>query len=781
MPVEPGAQRVIKTAQATRLTGPIFLDGDLSEPAWQEVPQAGDFIQLAPLPGRPPSQATWMRFAYNDQALFIAARMEDTAPDSILQQLSPRDEIANTDEFGIWFSTFNDGVNGVRFATTPRGIQIDDQLTGNIADVSWNAVWNVVCQVDSAGWTAEFRIPWMAFRFADLADQTWGINAYRTLRRLREESVWNPMDPTQEGLLNQGGVLQGISGIDPPLRISLIPYFSAYANHAKGVTVGSYTGGMDLKLGLGESFTLDATLIPDFGQVISDNLVLNLSPFEIEFDENRPFFKEDADLFTKGGIFYSRRIGQEGRLLNATKVTGRTAGGTGLGLLQSFTFDDEAGVDPVDALNGYTVAVIDQNLPHNSYATATTTWVHRSGSRPDALVQSAVFELLDDRNRWSVSGGGAFNRHLGVSDPGAAGLTEGDRWNLGISKISGPFRVSLGRSEESKGFDPNDLGFLAAANEIENYVDFSYRIVEPFGRWNSMRMSLSSTLSEVEFPRGFSRWQVFADWFGTTRKFDTWSASLGTMPLPANDIFSSRIDGLTWREPGYVYGQTWVSTDYRRRFALDALVSYALTAEYRDWTEHTFRLAPRFRLNDRWMFDYVWKVQRKGHERGWADVVESPSGPVSLYGDRDNLEVTQVFNASVIFTNRMSLTCRVRHAWSRVRYHGFLVLDPATGGLLPSDLVQVDPATGTTPDYDLNYNAWSIDCVYRWNFSPGSDLQLVWKNNLLTSGSALPDNYAANFAQMLESGFLNSLSIRINFFVDYSRMRQGIRGFNSGA
>ncbi|MDE0979505.1 MAG: DUF5916 domain-containing protein, partial [Flavobacteriales bacterium] len=261
-------ERLIRSIESVRLKRAIAVDGQLQDEGWNNVPVARDFTQLSPHPFEAPSQPTHVQFAYDDDALYIAARMWDSAPDSILHQLSERDEMLNADDFGVWFSTFNDGINAVRFGTTPDGVQSDEQLSAGDDDDSWDAVWDVACQIDSLGWTAEFRIPWMAFRFPESEEQVWGINFYRGIRRFREESVWNPMDPNQE-TLNQGGLLTGINGIDPPLRLSLFPYFSSYATAASGEMAGSYNGGMDMKVGLGNAFTLDMTLIPDFGQVVS--------------------------------------------------------------------------------------------------------------------------------------------------------------------------------------------------------------------------------------------------------------------------------------------------------------------------------------------------------------------------------------------------------------------------------------------------------------------------------------------------------------------------------
>ena len=162
--------------------------------------------------------------------------------------------------------------------------------------------------------------------------QVWGMNIWRTVRRSREETVWNALDPTMQGMVNQGGVLRGIQGVDTPPRVALFPYVSGYATTAVEESgsrqwAAPINGGMDAKLGIGDAFTLDMTLVPDFGQVVTDNLVLNLSPYEVQFAENRPFFLESTDLFNKGGKASSGGKG-DGRTRTPTK-TSRGGGSKG--------------------------------------------------------------------------------------------------------------------------------------------------------------------------------------------------------------------------------------------------------------------------------------------------------------------------------------------------------------------------------------------------------------------------------------------------------------------
>ncbi len=197
------------------------------------------------------------------------------------------------------------------------------------------------------------------------------------------------------------------------------------------------------------------TLIPDFGQVVSDNLVLNLSPFEIQFDENRQFFKEGTELFNKSGIVYSRRIGEDAQLLNASKISGRTKGGMGVGILQAFARENAD-----SSMTSYSVAVLDQNLPNNGYITTTSTLVAREGERMDAWVQAASFEVRDRKNLWSLEGGGALNRKFNAASNEENEGDEGDAWNIVASRMAGKLTYSIGHAEESATFDPQRLGLL---------------------------------------------------------------------------------------------------------------------------------------------------------------------------------------------------------------------------------------------------------------------------------------------------------------------------------
>lgn len=758
-------------AIARRISVPPTIDGALSEATWGAGIPATHFTQNRPFPNSPCTFQTEVWIAYDDFNLYVAAAMHDTAPDSILQQFSVRDNVENSDEFGIWFSPYNDGINAVGFTTTPRGTLGDFIMTAQGSDDAWNGVWEVQSQVHENGWSTEMRIPWSQFRMPRVSgseEQLWGMNAWRVVRRNREETVWNALDPTQSSMVNQGGVLRGIQGVDTPPRIALFPYVSSYATTALdegGDRQWSVpiNGGLDAKLGLGDAFTLDATLVPDFGQVVTDNLVLNLSPYEVRFAENRPFFQEGTDLFNKGGLFYSRRVGSEGQLINATKLSGRTSSSTGLGTFQAFARDTTGSED---VLTSYNVTVVDQNLPNNSFVTALSTSTIRSGEGRDAYVQGTQFVLRNPANSWALSGNAAVNQ-MAQGDP--ADHDEGHTWGVTLAKTTGLFRGSIGHRQESEFFNPNDLGYLAAPNEVTTQGELEYGIYKPFGAFNRMWWTLNSDVMHLYAPRSFSNWRWSGEWAAVTRGFWFNKITWEGQPVDGQDFFASRLDGMPFTTPKWASLDAVTSTDYRKALALDAFVKRQWRPEFEDWKGFFLRLAPRFRFSDRFSMNYVWSLQVRQKERGWAGLLDDLyGGPESLFGERDNSSHTHVLNASYIFSPNASLSARIRHYWSVVDYHGFFLL--ASDGSLTEDpaVEAFYDATTETSKYDVNYNAWSVDLVYRWIFSPGSEISIVWKNTLSEEGVVLPNNYWENWGQMLQSGFNNSLSIRALYYIDYS-------------
>ncbi len=796
-----------KSIEAVRVEVAPKIDGVLDDAAWIGVPVATDFIQNSPYPGKRASQKTEVKLVYDDQALYVNATLYDVSKDSIVRQYSQRDNEDNTDIFGIFLDTYNDDQNGYAFVVHPTGVQYDARYSNQQGeDVTWNAVWESEVTIDDENWYVEMKIPYSAIRFAEKDIQDWGVNFARKIRRIREFSFWNEVNPQINGIFNQFGDLKGLEGIESPMRLMFSPYVSAYLEHypynagSASNLSSSFNGGMDVKYGINDAFTLDMTLIPDFGQVQSDNHVLNLTPFEVQFNENRPFFMEGTELFNKGGLFYSRRIGgqpvnsakpfselQKGekvvsnpdksQLVNATKVSGRTKDGLGIGVFNGITKRMYATIKDTitgetrqiltDPMTNYNVLVLDQSLKNNSYVTLINTNVLRDGVAFDANVTSGLFKFNTKSNDYYVSGQGVLSQKYYSSDSISFGhIAQGS-----FNKAGGNFNFGVDYIEKSDTYDPNDLGYLYNNNSRYSSIYLGYNTYEPSKIFLNTWSSLTMIYERLYRPNEFTNFAINLETGGTFKNWLSSSLFYNLEPLETYDYFEPRVWGryYTWQVNNNVGG--WISSDYRKKFALD------VSSDYR-WfeTEGRYRfnigVSPRFRFSDR--FSMIYSIDRYfyANDEGAALLTEGGTTVIGgdiIFGKRDQTTIENVLNLSYIFTNRMGMTFRMRHYWSKVDYTSFYVLDE-------DGLLQSSNYTGLSLEeeslHNTNFNAFNIDMVYRWVFAPGSEVSIVYKTSLLTFGNDVAQSYEANFQRTLESPQRQSLSLKVLYYIDYLSFRK---------
>jgi len=768
----------------------------MNDSVWALAQPTDEMFGNQPYPGKPHSFNTEIRVVYTHEAVYLGFYAFDPHPDSLLQQLTGRDGDGNSDYVGFTLNCYQNGLTAYTFAVSPRGEQYDARVTVMGEDVSWNAVWDCKTKVVENGWIAEFKIPYAALRFPNQEVQTWGFNAMREIRRYREQAFWNFLDPAGPNYLAQLGTLKGIEGIKPPKRIFFYPYLSGYSltSKANGNSF-AYNAGMDMKIGLNEAYTLDATLIPDFGQTISDQLILNLTPYEIQYQENRQFFNEGTELFARGGLFYSRRIGGtpigaydlgalvdsnetvtanpgQTHLLNATKITGRNQKGLAVAVINAITGpvsatikNNESGEERkvvTDPLTNYNVLVLDQNLKNKSYITLTNTNVTREGNLYDANVTGLQTRLQNKKNSYAVTLNGAYSNKRGKTFLGYD-LTDkrGYQYSAEVGKVSGNFTWAASQSVMTNTFDPNDLGFLAANNDVNYAASLAYTIYKPFWKVNKAWASLDMWRNYLYAPNAFKGNFINAEIGAITKKFLYWSISANGNPTNGYDYFEPRVDGLKFRTfKFYSVGSYW-SSDYRKRLAIDFGTGYG-QYENKGQTIFNWRISPRFRLNDKWMFVYVYSSQNRFNDRGFATF----SNGEPIFGRRDNISHTNVLTVTFAFNPVNSMNVRFRHYWGYSKYYEFYSLN-ADGTL---GQTTYNGYNAETNDYSLanrSFNSFTVDFFYRWIFRPGSEMIFAWKYAIVNENKLVAPTLAQDISQTFEMPYTNSVSLRLVYFLDY--------------
>jgi hypothetical protein len=297
-----------KSVEATRIYTPINIDGVLDEEVYKQASPAKDFVQLQPFNGKPAMQPTEVWFFYDESAIYVGAMLYDK-PDSIFNYLTQRDNTGNSDYFGVYIDPYNQGQLAFGFFVTPAGVQTDLKAIksdNDNEDSNWNAVWNSKTRITDKGWSLEMRIPFSELRFSGKAGKIWGLNMFRNIRRYNSNNSWNFIDRNVSGFIHEEGQLVGIKDINPPVRLSFSPYIATYYQPKNSLSASNflYKGGLDMKYGINDAFTLDMMLIPDFGQIQSDDKKLNLTPYELYYSEKRQFFNEGTELFQRAGIFF---------------------------------------------------------------------------------------------------------------------------------------------------------------------------------------------------------------------------------------------------------------------------------------------------------------------------------------------------------------------------------------------------------------------------------------------------------------------------------------------
>jgi hypothetical protein len=785
------AQVSRKELPAKRTTSSFKIDGVLEEAAWLEAIPATDFIEWRPDAGKLQDSAnkTVVYLLYDNTSIYIGGYCYERTKDSVSRELIGRDRVGINDFVGVIFDTYNDKINGFGFYVTPYGEQFDAKYSSSEGeDGSWSAVWDSEAKIHENGWSFEMRIPYSALRFSSKDNQTWGLNITRRRNITSQQYMWNSVDPQVNGFINQEGLWTGIEKIEAPVRLQFSPYLSAYVNHYKKDPKEwrkSINGGMDVKYGINDAFTLDMTLIPDFGQVQTDLQLLNLSPFEIRFNENRAFFTEGTELFNKGNLFYSRRVGGEpmhywaaydnlgahevvsenpgaAKLVNATKISGRTAKGLGIGLFNAITKPMHAVIEDTigktsrrfqtSPLTNYNIVVFDQTLKNNSSISFINTNTLRSGSDYDANVSAALFDFNNKKNTYNWNGKVAVSQLLGDKINNGTGYSH----QLGFGKTGGRYNFNIYHEIVDPNYDIADMGFFTTTNYIENGLWMGYKWVKP-GKWfNQLRINYNLGHSH-RFQDG--RFQfLYTNINSNAQLKNLWrvGAFLGYNP-EGNDFFEARSPGniQPFRTSRRINMDIWAETNSAKKYFIRASFFTAFF-ELEDGRNRTFNVFQRYRFNDKLSLSHQVNYQPFKSNVGF-DGFESGA---PIFAVRDRITTTQTVNAKYNFDNRSGIRLEIRHYWSEVDKKGYFKLDEK------GRIFRYDP-NGNYSRKNINVNQFALQAEYSLQFAPGSFINVVWKNENFHRNNIADHNYFKNLNRTIEDPHSNNLSVRIIYFLDY--------------
>ncbi len=793
---------------STRVTQAPKIDGKIDEQIWATAPVTSLNITWLPEFGKVPTRKTEVRAVYDDEAIYFAAMLYDSLPNTINTQLCERDGYSNADDFTVGIDTYDDDLNGYRFSVTAAGVQSDQRISLNSnGDRSWDAVWESAVHITENGWVCEIKIPYSAIRFPSKPVQNWGMQFNRSVNTTGEFILWSPVDPAVYGVINQWGSYTGLENITPPLRLSLSPYLNTgYQWNPVSYTPKTYdetlilNGGLDVKYGLNESFTLDATLIPNFGEVQSDNVILNLSPFEQQFDERRPFFTEGTEIFNQtfnfisDRLFYSRRIGglpylyfdvynrigaadevienpAETSLYNATKFSGRTNKNLGIGIFNAVAAEEYATIKNTETgdtytlltnpLTNYNMIVFEQSMKNNSKVSFTNTNTIRNGIYRDANVSQVLYDITNEKHTWNYWG---FGNLSNVFEPqyNNEGIYAGDdtktgyNYIAGLSRFSGKWNFNFSNSVISKDYDHNDMGIQFGNNVMSNFLGYNYNNQEPekgiFHNYNSWgNISYNSRVEPMEYADAGAS----VGFAGQFKNF--WNAGMNVYSKPFwfYDFYEPRVEGRKFHHAPFGFVSGWWGTDYRKDLSFNWNIG---------WGESPLPADPYFEagqfttwnVNDKISLSHSINASKDHSNYGFVDFY----GEDIIFGRRNVTTIDQEIACKLLFGPKMNIITRARHYWGNVEYLQYYTL------LADGDLGD----TEFTGNYDLNFNIFNIDFVYAWEFAPGSYLNVIWKNNIFQSDDHSEDNYFNNLHKTMDTPQSNGLSLKVIYYLDYNSL-----------
>jgi hypothetical protein len=840
------ATRIYTTIRLT--TKKPVIDGKLDDECWKTGEWAGDFTQWIPNEGAKPSFPTELKILYDDKNMYVAIRAYDKEPDKIQRYAGVRDELVG-DMMGITFDSYHDHRTGFEFDLTSYGQQIDLVLFNpNNWDLSWNAVWEGKVGFEDSAWVAEMEIPLSQLRYSSEDEQVWGLHCWRWIGRLQEESDWEKQTLTSAGIIYNFGDLSGIKGLKKSNRLEIMPYslgkLSTYARETGNPFTHSgktWSGnlGLDAKIGLSSNFTMDLTVNPDFGQVESDPSVMNLTAFETFYEEKRPFFLEGRTIFNYDfddlNLFYSRRIGHspaysvspsdnqyvkypdQTTILDAIKLSGKSANGLSVGLIQSLVSAEYAHLDDgeghkdkiaVEPLTNYAIARIQKDYNQGTtmfggMLTSANRFIRDENL--DFLGRNAYTGGLDLLHQWKnkkyfidarlvgsyVEGTTLAIKNLQESSaryyqrPGADYLKyDTSSTQLGgyggkfkIGKGSGLWRYSTGIRWLSPGLELNDLGYMQSSDDISQENNLSYFVNQPvsifrtysitleqFNSWNFNGSYLGSG-SHLSFTASFTnKWGFSTNLIGNTRQLDTRILRGGP------DMFL----------PGSFMTFGGLNTDRSKRISLEFNYEYQHSGEK---SADSYVLAPGItaRPINTLTIGLTARYADNYNQLQYITTEELPTGDRYILGTIDQQTLGLTFRVDYNITPEFSIQYYGSPFISKGSYSEFKrIVDPGNqqynnrfvlyqNPILSGGEYLLDENNDGVTDYklynpDFNFHQFRSNFVAKWRYRPGSYIYLVWSSERTGNTDMANASLGQSFRQLWNVFPGNIFLIKFNYW-----------------
>ncbi len=794
-----------KIIDAYRFQVPPKIDGIISEKEWKKIIPATNFTLFQPeiRSGEkiPLGYETYVYFGYNDKAIYVAAQLNHPDPKNIPSEFSERDEMdAISEKFLVSIDTYDNTKERFTFFVSSSGGLIDGLNTGEFDEegLRYNTLFDAKVQKNDSGWSTEIIIPYSALRFPNKKNHNWGINFGRNIKDFEETYVWSPVD---ERILNYHeslGLVKNIKEINPPTRLFLYPYVQSAVNFQKNLKPSSsYSAGLDLKYGISNSFTIDATLIPDFGQVTFDDEELNLTPFEQEFDENRPFFTEGADLFKivdgasyrGGSFFYSRRIGQRTeideneilsagdkllsfndtpKLLNSIKLTGTTNNNLSIGLLNAITDKSIAFISDgnnnirkelITPLTNFNVLSLSQKIL-NDYSTIgfINGNLSRESSFEDANNYAFMANIFDNKRNFSFKG-----YYYKTYSPRLS-QKSGEKKIITIEELKGNFRYYLNINATDRYYNQNEIGFYNGRNFIQYGSRVSYQILNKNKYFRSFQSGLylgyqTRYDSNIKNRSGFSLWTTF-------QTNNLWRFSIRLRGVSRlKDWYETRTEDRFILDPSLLTTSFGIDSDNTKKFSFGT--DYIFT-NYKNYQfdenkfQNEFRFYIDYRISQKLSMNIRTSREKINDDIGFL----MKSNGLIYFGVRQIKSIENNLRMEYNFNRDTSLSLRFRNFWSVANYKEklFELLNNGTREEVDNSILNKNPNT--------NFNIWNLDLNFEWWFAPGSNMVLLYRNQIFNRDNQSGINYYNSLKNLFDTPSEHQLSLRLNYLIDYNSLKK---------